>query len=230
MQLAEDRGLQTQEHDIYSEVIHHAALSDILVSAIRKPTDEPWLVPEPVQNWTSACFLSPDGTYLRRIALVSNWSDSRHYSECRGWFTMGEIAHYGLPMQIVVLVIGQERRGKRSSPWVSGFLHPMNHELRFRKRRKGPMRGGGVGQVFNDRWEKIWREDHAEITRESWLNGMLKDDILSDVCFKVDVPVPDKTHCQRIRDMAARKLEQLGNIIEKPEGNLSTCDFPVPCQ
>src|SRR5208282_6924551 len=44
MQLAADRGLDTQLHDLYAPVVHHAALADILVSAIRKPIDPPWLL------------------------------------------------------------------------------------------------------------------------------------------------------------------------------------------
>jgi len=226
MQLAEDRGLDTDAQDLYSRVIHIAALSDILVSAIRKPTDEPWTRPDPVQNWTSGAYLSPDGRNLRRICMVSHWSDERHYSECRSWFTLGEMSHYKLPMQIVVLVVGQERCGKRHTPWTSGYLHPNNHELRFRKRSKGSR---SDGNVFNDRWEKIWREDHAEISRETWLNAMLKDDILRDVCFRVDVPVPPAEQMKRIREMAARKVERLQSLTEKPEPNLSGCDWPIPC-
>ena len=223
MQFAEDRGIQSDQDEVYSEVIHHAALSDVLVTAIRKPKDEPWITPTPVQCWTPDCLMSPDGKYLRRIAIVSHWNDQRHYSECRSWYAAGEIAHYELPMQLVVLVIGQERLGKRQSPWVSGFLHPMNHTLRFRKKQRG------TSEVFNDKWEKIWREDHAEITRETWLNSMLKDDVLPQVCFRVTIPVPEKIHCQRIRDIAARKMENLGKVKETPEPNLSSCDWPVPC-
>ncbi len=224
LQLAEDRGLETKETRIYDEVMHHAALADILISSIRKPTDEPWLIPAPVQNWTSDCFLSPDGKNLRRIVLVSHWNDERHYSECRSWYSAGEIAHYKLPMQLVVLVIGQSKAGKRSSAWTSGFLHPMNHELRFRKKSRS------TSEVFNSKWEKIWREDHGEITRETWLNSMLKDDVLPEVCFKLDIPVPEEKHCQRIRDIAARKLDTLYAMKERPEANLSSCDWPVPCQ
>lgn len=223
LQLAEDRGIQSEQDDVYAEVMHHAALSDVLVTAIRKQKDEAWIVPPPVQHWTPDCLMSPDGKFLRRIALVSHWNDQRHYSECRSWYAAGEIAHYELPMQLVVLVIGQERLGKRQSPWVSGFLHPMNKILRFRKKSRA------TSEVFNEKWEKIWREDHAEITRETWLNAMLKDDVLPQVCFRITIPVPEKIHCQRIRDIAARKMENLGETKETPEPNLSSCDWPVPC-
>jgi len=223
MQLAEDRGLATEEYDIYGQVIHNAALSDIVVSAIRKPKDEPWFIPPPLPNWTSDCLMSPCMSNLRRIVLVSNWTDARHYSECRNWFTMGEIAHYKLPMQLVILVIGQERKARRLSPWTQGFLHPANKTLRFRKKSRS------TTEIFNDAWQKIAREDHAEISRETWLNAMLKDDVLPEVCFKVDVPVPDAKQCERIRDMARLKMERLQKMTEKPEANLSSCDWPTPC-
>lgn len=240
LQLAADRGLDTDQRDVYASVIHLAALSDILVSAIRKPNDPEWLQTptshfspsnegakeEVVQNWTSGCFVSPDGLNLRRVALVSHWNDSRHYAECKNWATLGPIVHHNLPLQIVVLVIGQYKGGKYHSPWTQGFLHPANHQLRFRKRSAGFRQ---TGNVFNDKWTKIWREDHDEIKRETWLQSMLTDDILRDVCFKVDVPVPEEPMCQKIRDMAARKLERLAAMKEIPEPQLSGCEWPMPC-
>jgi len=224
LQLAEDRGLDTDNYDVYGSVIHHAALADLIVSAVRKPDDKPWLIPEPVKNWNSSCFLSPDGNTLRRIVLVSHWSDSRHYSECRSWLSLGEVCHYNLPLQMIVAIIGQERNGKRSSAWTKGFLHPRNHQLRFRKKSRA------TSEVFNDKWEQIWREDHAEITRETWLQAMLTDDILPEVLFRVDIPVPETVHRQRILDLAQSKLDRLERIQETPEPQLSTCDFPTPCQ
>lgn len=223
LQLAEDRGLDTDTPRLYDSVCHHAAMADILVSSIRKPEDQPWLIPERVQNWTSGCFLSPDGSTLRRIILASHWTDARHYAECRSWPTMGEIATYNLPMQLVVFIVGQQRDGRRSSPWVSGFLHPQNHQLRFRKKSRS------TSEVFSDKWEKIYREDHGEISRETWLQAMLTDDVLPEVLFRVDVPIPDKLQLNRIRDLANRKMDRLYSIKEIPEANLSTCDFPTPC-
>ncbi len=186
MQLAADRGLDTDLHDLYAPVVHHACLADIMVSCIRKSGDKPWIIPPPVQNWTSACFLSPEGGHLRRIVLVSHWTDERAESEKRSWFTAGEIAAYDLPMQMIVLVIGQQRNGKRISPWVKGFLHPQNKQLRFRKKERS------TSEVFNDRWVQIFREDHAEISREKWLDAMLKDDVLPEVCLRIDIPRLDQ--------------------------------------
>jgi hypothetical protein len=228
MQLASDRGvdIDTENHRInrvYDTVLNHAALSDILVSAIRKPADKPWLVPSNLRHWQSACYLSPDGNTLRRIVLVSHWSDERRDSEARSWFSQGEMAHYNLPMQMVVLLIGQMRSGLRRGPWCRGFLHPRNKVLRFRKKSRS------TSETFNDKWEEIKREDHDEISREKWLESMLRDDVLPEVCFRVDLPVPGEVLRQRILQMTLRKLERLDQMTEKPEANLSSCDWPTPC-
>lgn len=224
MQLAKDRGMQTNSHQIYDSAVHHSCLADITSSAIRKPGEEPWTRPEPLSTgWTSGAFLDPSGTRLRRVVLASSWSDDRHYSEIRSWYSLGEVAAYEMPMQQVVLILGVQRDGRRHSPWTKGLLHPTNHKLRFRKVKHT------TTEDFRDTWERIWREDRAEIDRMVWLQTMLDDDVLRDVCFKVEIPVPGKVELQRLRDMAARKLERLAGMTELPDQQLSTCDFPIPC-
>jgi hypothetical protein len=232
MQLAEDRGMdidtkETRVSSVYDAVLNHACLADLLVTAIRKPTDPPWLTPPASNIWTSGCFLAPDGNSLRRVVLVSHWSDERKFSESRNWYTAGEIAHYDLPMQLVVLIIGQMRNGRRRGPWTQGFCHPQNHQLRFRRRRAG---NRSEGEHFNERWEQIWREDHAEISRETWLESMLKDDVLPEVCFRIDIPTLSPPHRQRILEIRERKLDALHAMKEKPDVQLSGCHWPMPCE
>ncbi len=227
MQLASDRGLDTTTHKVYQSVVHHACIADLIVTAIRKPNDPPWLTPDNMENWIPSAYISPAGDTLRRLLLVSHWSDERHASECRGWGTLGEQSVYGLPMQMIVVVIGQQRDGIRgSSPWASGFLHPANKMLRFRKRRNGSKT---PGNVFNDSWSKVFREDHDEISRKTWLEAMLVDDVLNEVLFIEDIPVPPSPHLLRARQMAEAKLEKLYATRQTPAANLTGCDWPVVC-
>ncbi len=225
--LGTDPGLETAHYDVYSEVVHLACIADLVTTAIRKPTEGPWSVPGPVQLaggalWTSGAYLDPSGSHLRRIVLASAWSDDRHYSECRSWFSMGEICAYGLPMQQVVIVLGQRRDGKRHSPWAKGVRHPMNKKLRFRK--KNAIKAG-----FKETWEPVWREDHDEITTLDWLQAMLDDGVLPDVCFTVNVDVPSAATRQHIVDLAARKLDELDKMKTLPDEQLTGCDWPRPC-
>lgn len=223
MELAVDPGMElppTRPH-LHASVIHHAALSDALTTALRKPAAPAWTIPPTaVVNglpWGSSAFLDPSGTRLRRVALVTSWNDDRHYSEIQSWYGMGEVVAYGLPMTMAVLVLGQQRDGRRASPWTKGFLHPQNHKLRFRKRARV------THEVFSDKWEQVWREDRGEISTREWLGAMLEDDVLRDVCFTVDIPLPDRLVQERIQDIAARKLERLTKLTERPEASMSVC-------
>jgi hypothetical protein len=220
-------GLETTHYDVYGEVTHLACIADIVTTAIRKPGEQPWKRPEPVQlrdgpMWTSGAYLSPDGGHLRRIVLASSWSDDRHYSECRSWFSLGEICAYGLPMQQVVIVLGQRRNGKRHGYWSKGLRHPANKKLRFRKKHD-------VSTGFKSTWLQIWREDYDDIPTLDWLQAMLEDGVLQDVCFNVEIPVPEKDARQMIVDLATRKLEKIQNLDSLPDQNLSTCDWPSAC-
>jgi hypothetical protein len=228
MSLGADRGLATNEYNVYDLVVSTAAIADLVTTAIRKPTEPPWSLPEPQTlggwPWTPSCFLV--GQKLRRIALVSHWTDERHHAEARSWRTLGEICVYELPLEQVVVVLGQSRNGRRYGAWSKCFQHPQNKQIRFRKRSKGFRL---PGNAFKDTWIDCWRVDHAEITNQTWLQAMLTDDVLPEVLFRVDVEVPPALQLKRIREMAKRKMDRLAKLTELPEANLSTCFWPVQC-
>ncbi len=233
LQLAQDRGMDVDTPRLYPSVMHHAAIADLMVTAIRKPDETPWQFCPPLPNWTSGCFISPDGKFLRRVVVVSSWSDERHTAECRAWASLGEIAHYELPMQQLVLdqrSLGFDTGGVAVHQETNGPSRGKYRDLGvavasfFRKKNRMTQ-----SETFNDKWEKIYREDHDEISRETWLEAMLKDDVLREVCFREDIPVPPSPHLLRIRQMADKKLDRLYALKEVPEANLSGCDWPVAC-
>jgi hypothetical protein len=212
---------------LHESVLHHAALSDMLTTALRRPGSDPWVPMQPTTlegaPWVSSAFLDPSGERLRRFILVSHWNDARHYSEIRSWEALGEVCAYDLPMTMAVCVLGQNRNGRRGGAFSKAFQHPVNHGIRFRKKTKVS------SETFSERWSQIWREEHAEITNEEWLRGMMNDDILRDVCFTVDIPPPEEKLSRRIREMAVRKIEKMERTKVCPEGSLSVCDRPA-CQ
>jgi len=215
-------GLQSEHYDVHGEVVHLACIADIVTTAIRKPGDPPWKTPEILETWLPSCFLSPDGLYLRRVIFVGSWNSDRHYSICRSWYSLGPVCFYGIPMQQAIVVLGSHRDGKYFSPWAKGLLHPANKKLRFRKKRD-------IAAGFKSSWEEAWREDHDEVSTQDWLQAMLEDGVLADVCFNVDIPVPEAAARLRIMDMAKRKLERLVLMTELPDPQLTGCDWPVPC-
>lgn len=230
LDLASSPGIDTQAYDVYQCAMNLACLCDLLVTAIRKPAEKAWKTLPCVQNWTPACMMSPAGDMLRRIVLVSHWNEDRHHAECLSWYTLGEMAHYKMPMQLIVLVIGQQKDGRQHSHWTKALHHPVgagpksiNH-LRFR-RRVGNTKGG-----FKESWKEIWREDHDEIDRETWLNAMLQDDVLRDLCFTVDMPAMTSSQGQMVRELARRKLDSLHRHRSvAPPIQYSGCHWPVRC-
>lgn len=221
--LGATRQIESKEHDIHAQVVHLASIADIVVSSIRKPIDAAWRKQEPLSGWNIDCFLSPDGGYLRRLEFTTSWSQDKHYSMCRAWDSLGPICHYGLPMQLIVVMLGRHLGGRFHSYWSHGLTHPVNKKIRFRKKtdRENP---------FKSSWVEAWREDHDEIDTATWLNAMIADDVIRDVLFRIDIAVPEKPARQNLIDLAARKLDKIDKMKALPDRNLSSCDWPSPCQ
>ncbi len=59
---------------------------------------------------------------------------------------------------------------------------------------------------------------------------MLSDNVFKDVCFSIELPVPEQNARRQILDLAAKKLDKLYNLKELPDQNLSTCFWPNRCQ
>lgn len=225
IEMARERGLEgLKGHQVYPSAIHHACLADILVSATRKPGDSPWVVPEPLIDWKPSAMMDRDGSRLRQFLAVSYWNEDRQRSAIQSWSVIGEVCMYDMPMQLVVAVIGNMREGRRPSPWTRGYLHPSHKGLRFRRRGKNAADG------FNERWLHIWREDHDEITRETWIQRMAEDSILQEQMFVVDVEVPQTVDRDRIRSMAQRQGSEVRSMESLPDPVLSICNDPIhPC-
>jgi len=221
MTLASERGLDITGNK-FECAMHHAALADIIVSAIR--SGGPWARPEDRKvksfTWVSGCFIEANGVRLRRVICVDRWSEERKLSEMHAWRTLGEQSTYGLPMTMTVVLIGQRREGRHSSPWSKGFLHPRSRNLRIAKRS---------GEKFDGNWIQCWREEQENISRDKWLDAMRADRILNYVLFDVEVPSIDPAFQSKIGQLASRKMEAMAGK-EVPPPNISVCDWPSPCQ
>ena len=226
IEMIRDRELETSGASQYDSGIHISFLASLITEALRPPGSPPWRVPAPVaigrHTWRSSAFLDPQGLVLRKVVLASNWSDDRHYSECRAWGSLGEICAYGAPMQLAVCVLGQNRNGKRHSWWTHGLRHPFSKQLRFRRRNQ-------IGEGFKDSWKEVWREDDDTVPASEWLDSMAQDGVLKDVFFRVDIEVPPEDVRKRFIRLAEQKLDRLYSTKSTPEPNLSTCSWPSPC-
>lgn len=216
------RGVDSDQYDVHSEVVHIASMADIVSVAARKKGDKPWKSPDSLEDWKPSCFISPDGQYLRRIICVSTWSEERQNSITRSWATLGPVAFYDLPMQVAVVITGNRRDGRYHSFWSHALQHPQNKKLRFRKKND-------LARPFKESWLECWRPDHDEITTKVWLDAMIEDDVLRDVFFKIDMPRMEEVSRKRVMDVARRKIDKIKNTKMLPDENYTGCSFPVRC-
>jgi hypothetical protein len=121
------------------------------------------------------------------------------------------------------MVLGQSKNDKRYSAWTQGLMHPRNMGLRFRKRDKHQ-------KEFVDSWQKVWREDRAEITREKWLESMAKDGVLKELAFTREIQLPAPEKLKEIRADLKSQEREFGRIKGTPPRRYGVCDWPIPCQ
>lgn len=223
--LASERGLDAEHTNLYRSVMNHAAIADVIATAIRQGQNSNWILSrDKNRSWSSSAFMDSGGSTLRRFIPVSTWNPERQEHETRSWYGIGEVAMLNMPMQLVVANLGPMSGGRRHSPWAKALLHPQHSSLRFKKRSRGTIDG------FKETWIPIFREEHDEIGREKWLEAMIADDVLQELLFVVRIPVPGDLEAGRIRDMAKRKLDVMRRTTELPDKQLSTCDGPLaPC-
>ncbi len=223
MTLAAERGLDVDGNkvNIYRSVSNHAAIADLILTIARKPGEAPWESAPKSSTWNSSALMDPAGDHLRRFLAVSNWNEERAASEIRSWQVLGEICQFQMPMQLVIANIGQQFSGRRRSFWSRGVMHPFTKQIRFKLSRKAHV------SEFKETWAEVWREEHDEVSREKWIEGLIGDDVLPEMLFVVDVPMPSEIVVQKIRDMAGRKLDQISKLRELPERQLSTCHSPL---
>jgi hypothetical protein len=215
MTLARDRGLEvSSKQDKYRCAVNHAAIADIVTMAIRRSAS-PWKKMPLIDGWTSAALLH-DGKPFRFLP-VTHWTEERQHAEIMSWFGIGETAHYGVPMDLCVVILGPIVNGRRTGPFSRALTHPKLPKLRFKKQR-------GVSDDFKGDWRWVYREDNAALERQHWLQCMLDDNVLTEHLFIIAVPVPDNP--KAIRKLAKQKLEHLSKV-RTPEKQLSTCFSPL---
>jgi hypothetical protein len=214
MELAVSRPIETTQEDLLGLAEHTAALADFVTWLLRP--EGPWEHPKVTDcgghPWYPESYLAPTG--LRRVVLVDHWSDKRAEAESFDWRSL-EAAIYGLPMTLVVVVLGASRDGRRHGPLSKGFIHPVSQQLRFRKRDQTD---------FGATWGPLFRENFKG-EREDWIEQLTEDRVLEECLILHEVPAPE--HSDKIRDLASSKLDRLAGTSELPEPQVSRCHDPL---
>lgn len=220
--LATEIGLDTAETDLLGLAEHISALANFLAWLLRG-SQAVYKRPDPVSlpdgsPWGSGAFLDASERGLRRVALVDRFDAWAQTALENSWAVMGETSAYGVGMSIVVVEIGQLRKGRWSNPFTTAYRHPVSKTLRFRKRD---------GDDFGSTWEKVWRE-RDKASREEWLDAMTEDGVLAESITVHQVEVSPRS--EDIRALSERQLLRVANTVQCPDPQLSQCFERIhPC-
>lgn len=235
MQLAGERGWQTDRPDPYDQAVHYSYMAEVLARAIRQPSQVEGLNPHPAVQvgttgleWQPEAYLVGGGTRLMRVVLVDHWDDDRLMAELHGWRTIGDVCVTKLPMTIRVLVIGQSRGGRRTGHWTRARQHPRSKQLRFARRHE---RADG----FAESWTTVWREDSG-VGVDAWVEQMARDGVLIESAFEKRVTVPGPYACGQVLEDIRRIGDEIQLTQTEPKlqfpMNRSACDSVIhgPCR
>ncbi len=178
LSIAQSHEIQTDENK-FMIVRHVGYLGAIISVALRERFGALRRV-ESTEEWESALFETESGV-RHRIVLISHMDDDVLRSFAHSWGVVGELVSLQAPLTLTAVVVGAHRGGRRHSAWTKGLLHPMNHTLRFARRK------GGKGSGFGDSWEEVWREHRGEISLVKWLEGMKSDGVLDSLIVSREI-------------------------------------------
>lgn len=179
--LATSPGIDLPTASLYSSVVHHAAMIEVIAQYLLSITDfKPLLfITRKWGQFQPLSFLT-QGNRIQRIILCDRWNADRAKAESISWRTLADSAITNLPMTLTAIIIGQSRGGFRLSPWTTGFAHPRSGEIMVQKRD---------GEPFSDVWRRTYREqtDHSPL---DWLTIMQRDNAFDSRVFSLNLHTP----------------------------------------
>lgn len=222
LRIAREKEIQSEHLNGFAVVRHVGLLAGIIALALHKKFGrmrrlDP--VPFGENQWQSNLFAVRARTY--RFVLTSHWDDDTLRAYAHSWGTVGELAALEAPLNLVAIVIGASRNGRRHSAWTKGLLHPVNGSLRFRKRQKGD---------FSDGWQEVWRENRMDIPTEKWLAQMEADGVMESLIVSREIAYrAEDARMQSARREMFQIIGQMGEAREDAPMRRSACDLWGGC-
>lgn len=214
-----------------------AMLSTILCSLSRltllKVSPAPPVSLTPAVTW-KVTSLADDSSALHRWITVASLDDDTLARELHGWHVAGDICATRLPLTLHIILIGQQRNGRRGSPWARGWRHPSipGSRTRFRK-----LDGSALKKTF----EPVYLADEpAHDTPKviaEWVNAMEREGVPETLIHHIPVDVPSDAACedtvaQMASEAAAMRVARM-EIRSSPyfayPMSRNACDGFSPC-
>jgi len=228
MQAASNPGLDIVGVSPYAVAKEWCVMFDTILRALGKTTiltmkEAPAARLNTQFEWRPLAFADDSGA-LHRWITVDAWTEDDLAREMHSWYVIGDMVALGVPMTLHVVIIGQERKGRRASPWARAYKNPAMPSLRYRFKR-------------SESSEAAWLVDMPGESPDEWVERMYKEGAAQALVQHAEVMLPDARVCtdtvgQMLREgIAMRDATTDRESIPWSAWPMSrgACDLWVPC-
>ncbi len=183
---------------------------------------KPCLLPNGI-TWEPDVFMDQSGV-LHSWRTVTAINQDSMYTHLQSWSTFANMMVFQAPLQLHLVAIGSNASGRRSIPWVKGYVNSVvSSGVRWRKHS-----GGALHDVF----KPVWLADSVDHDVKKWVDGLIEERVIDSLIKHMDVKELDVAHRQKFLD----DLEYIGKQIQGLPKELTTipmsrnaCNRPYPC-
>ena len=159
--------------------------------------------------WLPLSWQDDSGT-LHRWITCDAWDEEVLAREAHSWHVIGDMVMLDQPLQLHAIEIGQQRQGRRHSPWTRCYRHPMAAGgCRFQVKQKG-----GWTKPRGEHWTHMWYSDQTKPDPEAWCDLMDSDHVTQSLLHHIAIAQPSKAQAGRIREEILQVAEEMRRGLE----------------
>jgi hypothetical protein len=184
-------------------------------------------------SWSPLSWSDESGT-LHRWITVDAYDSAVLSREAHSWAVFGDIVTLDAPLTLHVISIGQQRNGRRHSPWARAYKHPViAHRYKFQRKNSR-----GHGTSLSEQWIPIWYADQPQPDPVTWVDLMDSDGITPTLLHHIPIAQPSEAVRRDTLDQLnslATRMSRLASehpgpsdFVQEPMSR-SACDSLIPC-
>lgn len=183
------------------------AISRLVLLTLSRPT--PTGITGCESSWQPLAFADDTGT-LHRWITCDAFDEEVLAREAHSWHVIGDMVMCDAPMMLHAIEIGQQRSGRRHSPWARCYKHPIiAGQCRFQR----PDGKGGWRKLSGDKWTPLWYADQSKPDPETWVRLMDADHVTQSLLHHVSIAQPSARAAIRTKAEISQVAAEIGRSL-----------------
>ncbi len=182
------------------------AISRLTLLTLTKPSPRPLSTEA---SWLPLAWQDDSGT-LHRWITCDAWDEEVLAREAHSWHVVGDMAMLDAPLMLHAIEIGQQRQGRRHSPWARCYRHPVIAGMHRFQRPDGK---GGWRKLSGEKWTPVWYADQAKPDPDAWCDLMDADHVTPSLLHHQSIAALDDRAASRVRAEISQVAGEIGRAI-----------------